>query len=222
MCLRCSGYSNGLSFNKEITSGIGLATARLDRFAGVRAYQRIKVDSDPQDSRRELTFCVPKRPCSAANSSIDRGVYAPVPCKANADCAMAHTCNGQKVICTARGVCGAAVCTGAGAGSQPGTVGCGLVCQCNDHGGTTACIGPQNDKPAAPADDGPLSVGQITFRPRLISAAVCELLINADTSGRGASLSVEILDTMVISLSRSHSDLMPLPRCSVCGHFAFP
>ena len=70
-------------------------------------------------------FCVPQRPCSAANGSVDRGTYKPVPCKADSDCAFADgSCNGQKLAC-AKGMCGAAACTGSGAGFDPGTVGCG-------------------------------------------------------------------------------------------------
>jgi hypothetical protein len=187
------GYQNGLAANKIITSGIGLATIPLDRFAGVRPIQNIKVNDDPQNSRRELTYCVPHRACSAANASVDRGVYSTVACKADSDCKLANSCNGEKVVCTTKGVCGAAACTKLGAGSEPGSIGCGLVCSCDDHAGTTACIGPQNDE--QPGDGlGPLSIGQITFRARHIPATVCELLVNADTSSRGSSVAVEILD----------------------------
>lgn len=189
------GYSNGLALDKAVTSGIGLATIPLDRFAGVRPIQSIKVSDDSQDSRRELTFCAPHRACSAANGSVDHGVYSTVPCKVDLDCKLAQSCNGAKVVCTANGLCGAGTCTKSGAGSEPGSVGCGLVCQCDDHGGTTACIGPQNDdKPNAGI--GPLSIGQVTFRPRPIQASVCELLVNADTQTPGSSVSVEILDSM--------------------------
>lgn len=106
---------------------------------------------------------------------------------------MAHSCNGNPVACV-RGYCGAKRCTGVAAGAEAGTVACGLVCLCKDRGVAGHCVAPQKIGTTS-------SYGMITLKLRHIesgsNASKCELLVNADTTGEAAAVSVEMLDAKV-------------------------
>ena len=118
-------------------------------------------------------------------------------CKTDSDCQLTskqETCNMNPIACIA-GLCGAKSCTGAGAGAKPGTVACGVLCRCKEHGTPGACVAPQK------IGSGNV-YGQVTLRPRQISSSgvdsvgTCELLVNADVTAPWSSISVEILDPM--------------------------
>ena len=177
-------------------TAVGLATIPVDRFAGLKALQEARMGQAP--TVEAPTFCLPNRPCSAPNGSMDKGTWETQPCKTDSDCPKS-TCNGNPIACSG-GLCGANSCTGTGAGAKPGTVGCGVLCRCKEHATPGACVAPQ----AAGAPK--TAYGQVTLRPRQISSSggvgrsgtsgTCELLVNADTTDPGSAVSVEILDLM--------------------------
>ena len=205
-------YYHGLAnadFLLRNQTAVGLATIPIDRFAGLRALPDPGLGQAPAAAP---TFCLPHRPCSAPNGSLDKGTWEPVSCESDSDCEQT-TCNRQPVVCAA-GVCGAKTCTGAGAGAEPGSVACGVLCRCKQRATPGACVAPQKA-------GSPNVYGQVTVRPRYISGgSSCELLVNADTSGAGAAVSIEVLDAMGFRVRGFGANGGPDPSSG--GHEAVP